>query len=627
MDKLEHNPLSGGDLQLKAALKKKYQNFWNNLAFRRGQAQPIFTVTEADALLDRAAELVVHIRRAYASNGVTLPDEIEGHASDFLWTAVVLHLNPATFVRDLVHASLSDADGYFDGVSSEAVDTAIEALDRSYMQHEAKHLGEEEARLRADIVQCVGPVAALAKQLFGSADDTLIMDDVDLDMAKLRVNTLYSIKDTLTSLQEHFSVLQRQQSGNSGGSTPLGTEAAHVPPPKQKEAASAPAPSSVSDTASATSPAATATPAPAPGLSSSTPLSESANTRELLIKIGKVAKDVQRYGADLRSLKQDADHVDLQNVAGEQKVVSLQKKCAYLTNELMRDLLELDSIVSPGSDTRVERKKNVTQIQSLLDDCDRVRARLGKLQHELREQKAASSSSSEGSADEGDEPEAAATESPMEEGADDEDEADAEEADGVDSAERAEAPPSSKKPKHESRWATLRLRPQFDVQESRDGYTLQTYVPNMHADSIKVNVSEDSSTLTVEGFREPTAQEEQYMRRVLAERAHQRLSPEVEEDLLLRLGAGRYGVFREQYRLPVGGVDVDQLEATYKSGSLRIYVPKSAECRAREQRERQLQEQRRRERAAAARRASPYFGDSTSGRPFGGLFGDNDMWW
>jgi len=225
MNKLEFSPLSGSDLQLKATLKKKYQSFWNNLAFRRGQARPIFSVSEADALLDRAAELVVLIRRAYQQAGVRLPNQIEGHSSDFLWTAVVLHLNPATFVRDLVHASLSDADGYFEGVNADDVDAAIESLDRSYMQHEAKNLGSEEARLRSDILKNAEPVIKLVKELFSNPDDTLIMDDVDAQMAKLRISTLQSIKSTLSNLEKHLHVLHRQQLGDSGTTTPTSQKA------------------------------------------------------------------------------------------------------------------------------------------------------------------------------------------------------------------------------------------------------------------------------------------------------------------------------------------------------------------------------------------------------------------
>eukprot|EP00013_Stygamoeba_regulata_P010724 CAMPEP_0177674744 /NCGR_PEP_ID=MMETSP0447-20121125/26763_1 /TAXON_ID=0 /ORGANISM="Stygamoeba regulata, Strain BSH-02190019" /LENGTH=626 /DNA_ID=CAMNT_0019182949 /DNA_START=14 /DNA_END=1894 /DNA_ORIENTATION=- len=625
MNKLEFSPLSGSDLQLKATLKKKYQSFWNNLAFRRGQARPIFSVSEADALLDRAAELVVLIRRAYQQAGVRLPNQIEGHSSDFLWTAVVLHLNPATFVRDLVHASLSDADGYFEGVNADDVDAAIESLDRSYMQHEAKNLGSEEARLRSDILKNAEPVIKLVKELFSNPDDTLIMDDVDAQMAKLRISTLQSIKSTLSNLEKHLHVLHRQQLGDSGTTTPTSQKASTS---SDKEAAQP-------DDAAAAAPAAVEpepkiepTPEPTPPLSSSRSGDGGSEASETFIKIGKIGKDVERFGADLRSLKADAESVDVQNQDSEQKVSALQKKCAYLTNELMRDLLELDSIVGSGADARTERKKKVTQVQSLLDDCDRVRERLGKLQHELHEQKAAASGSSSGDESAATSSAVGTAASAMEEGADADEEEEAEDemqdADQA-AAAQAESPPSSKKPKHESKWAKLRLRPQFDVQESANEFTLQTYVPNMAPDSIKVNVSEDGSTLTVEGFREPTAEEEEYLRRVLARRVPQQLTPEVEEDLLLRLGAGRYGAFREQYRLPAGDVDVENLEATYKGGYLLVVVPKNAECRAREERERDLRERRQRANAAAARRASPFF-RGAGGNPFGGLFGYDDMW-
>lgn len=66
----------------------------------------------------------------------------------------------------------------------------------------------------------------------------------------------------------------------------------------------------------------------------------------------------------------------------------------------------------------------------------------------------------------------------------------------------------------------LKLHPKFDVTETRDSYIIATYVPGMRDEDITVHRGGSTAqrTLTIEGVRVPTQQEEAQMRQLLRKR-------------------------------------------------------------------------------------------------------------
>lgn len=68
----------------------------------------------------------------------------------------------------------------------------------------------------------------------------------------------------------------------------------------------------------------------------------------------------------------------------------------------------------------------------------------------------------------------------------------------------------------------LKLQPKFEVTETRDSYIIATYLPGMRDEDISIHrgVSGSARTLTIEGVRVPTPQEEQQIRQLIRKRTN-----------------------------------------------------------------------------------------------------------
>jgi len=100
----------------------------------------------------------------------------------------------------------------------------------------------------------------------------------------------------------------------------------------------------------------------------------------------------------------------------------------------------------------------------------------------------------------------------------------------------------------------------------------------MDSNSIKIRLSEDGRELTISGVRTPSPSELAAMRAQLAAYKQTygaaRLPPgETDEQLLLRVGAGRFGSFSESFQVPED-VDVQNISGGYERGVLRVVLPK-----------------------------------------------------
>lgn len=79
-----------------------------------------------------------------------------------------------------------------------------------------------------------------------------------------------------------------------------------------------------------------------------------------------------------------------------------------------------------------------------------------------------------------------------------------------------------------------------------------------------MQLSANRDALVISGARLPSARELQTL---------QRQRGVTSMDALLRMGAGRFGSFTQQFRLPAG-VDKDAISADYSNAVLRVTVPK-----------------------------------------------------
>lgn len=107
----------------------------------------------------------------------------------------------------------------------------------------------------------------------------------------------------------------------------------------------------------------------------------------------------------------------------------------------------------------------------------------------------------------------------------------------------------------ESSFGTAAM-PRMDISETSDAFRVTADVPGMTEDDIEITVSDNQLAISGERSREEEHEEEDFVRR---ERS--------------------YGMFHRRIPLP-GGIDRDEISATFKNGELNIEMPKSEEAKS-----------------------------------------------
>lgn len=130
-------------------------------------------------------------------------------------------------------------------------------------------------------------------------------------------------------------------------------------------------------------------------------------------------------------------------------------------------------------------------------------------------------------------------------------------------------------------WKRLRLQPQIDIDQNAKCYFIHGVIPGMKEDDIDIKIDQSRRVLTIEGFREPTSRELEIMRRQLRSSQSRRdlrhfyPTREPEELRLLRLGAGRYGTFSQNFSVPKDA-DLESISARYEDDQLFVVIPKTS---------------------------------------------------
>ena len=108
----------------------------------------------------------------------------------------------------------------------------------------------------------------------------------------------------------------------------------------------------------------------------------------------------------------------------------------------------------------------------------------------------------------------------------------------------------------DSRELSTMWAPVADVEEEGDHYLLTLEVPGMSRDDLKIEFTDGQITISGERKHEETKNKGRYTER-------------------------RYGKFYRSFAFPTG-VDADKVEAQYKDGVLRVYVPKAESAKPRQ---------------------------------------------
>jgi len=121
-------------------------------------------------------------------------------------------------------------------------------------------------------------------------------------------------------------------------------------------------------------------------------------------------------------------------------------------------------------------------------------------------------------------------------------------------------------------WNRLRLDPRIEMDEENSFYLLYLTLPGMKKEDITIEISPEQSTISIEGLRVPTPDEESQMRRIVKMRHAP--SSEYEENIwILKYSVGRFGKFSRTYRIP-NGVSISDIKGNFKEGILTLIIPK-----------------------------------------------------
>mmetsp|Transcript_16978 Transcript_16978/g.37285 ORF Transcript_16978/g.37285 Transcript_16978/m.37285 type:complete len:648 (+) Transcript_16978:75-2018(+) len=270
-------------------------------------------------------------------------------------------------------------------------------------------------------------------------------------------------------------------------------------------------------------------------------------------------KQLSRLLSQLEKPKGDSRAAD--ELAEVQK---LQHSLRNFGEDLMEGMLALDQLSGLADQDRQVRKDTLRGIQELLDEIDAAKPRLAKMQKHLADkvEKVQNVSSAE----------------PQRERV--------EKAERVERAER-EAPRRSKARKIDKvqlpqiDWRRVRLPVKFSAVENPRAYLVSASVPGLDRDSVGLR-RDDENVLAAFGMRSPTREEQQELWRAVDK--HLRSLPaEIRErctqadlaELIMQLGHGRFGLFREEFEVP-RDVDWSGIESSYEDGVLRIVLPRQA---------------------------------------------------
>jgi HSP20 family molecular chaperone IbpA len=311
------------------------------------------------------------------------------------------------------------------------------------------------------------------------------------------------------------------------------------------------------------------------------------NTRKKYeIKINQVADDVSLLRGKVQHLSEVAEKLDLSELAkdpkeGSKALKDLQKRCLEYTEHLMKNLLSLDEIIGSTS-TRSQKKQQINTIQGLMADMDSVNERLKKFSQTLKSEEIEAEEAErekkrklleEQEAKKKKIEEEKVQSSPVENKPTKTEDEDIEDED-----EEGKGPHRIP----EQVWKSLRLNPNLEAREYHDRYIIAGQLPGVRKQDINLDLS-PNQTLVVYGARVPTEKEENLMRKhahaagarnPIVRRRIPVYTQEEEDRLVLEMAKGRYGTFRETYRLP-GNIDKQRISASHEDGVLQIIIPKT----------------------------------------------------
>lgn len=206
------------------------------------------------------------------------------------------------------------------------------------------------------------------------------------------------------------------------------------------------------------------------------------------------------------------------------EVIEQQQKAARnIGEDLMEDMLCLDSLANLFQEDRQVRKKALADIEALVDQVDSAKSMLMKRRKELEALAPADA------------------EAPL----------------------APAAPAPAAKPTKKQRLAEIRLQLELTSQTLPHAYVVSGFARGLKKEELTLELR--GSTLKINALRLPSPEESAFLERTL------RRAPTVED--FMAVGRGVFGQIREAIKLPTD-VDRSKIQATCVDGQLRITLPR-----------------------------------------------------
>jgi len=275
------------------------------------------------------------------------------------------------------------------------------------------------------------------------------------------------------------------------------------------------------------------------------------------VKVQKVVQRMQGHRKSVQHLKSVMESLASvsppSKLAGEalKEVEQHQREARNVGEDLLEDILALDSLSNLFAEDRLSRKAALGEIEALTDEVNGVKSALLKHRCEL-------SALHDEQQKQEKQREAARMEEqacPCEE--DEEDE------------KKDTGNEESRFPSAEA-WAKLKVPLRFQYQNLAESYIGVAKLPGIAAEDIKLELGDDGSTLRIAGLRLPNSNESEALHQHLLNRLGR---PPAAPEEYLQAGRGRFGYVSETVRLP-RDVDVCGIEASCRGGVLQLTLPR-----------------------------------------------------
>jgi len=565
-----------------------WSDVWDAPRFRGEDRvqKPVLTREALAPLLKLAASCVVALQENFKGTSQVPAHGAYGASRELLVSAIEgaggavsdPHGLPAEFVRALAKSAFMTGDGEFtEGLSEEQLDRLLDKHCASQLEQAASLAKDPTANLRCSwdklrtVVQEVletppeeGDIAGVANRLLLVQRLERAAEDAHHILAAAKeAQEASSAESSLEALDTENSTVDEAPNGDS--------EASPEEPPN--------------------------------------PLKRSKSQAAAKLKVQKVKQHQEDMSKEVYDLSRTTSALQKREACQSQDekenesdklraeltaVEEARKKARNFGEDLLEDMMALDDLSGLSEEDRSTRKAALAGLEGLLQDVDTAKSRLAMLHRQLEgklkkaeekkqaeervrkaeEEKRAQEAAAEKAAAEA----AAPPEAPEEALAS----ARRRAKEGKEAAASALEPPAPGK----EVWQQVRLPLRFHSREEPSNYVISATVPGLDLDDLKLELVDSSTTLRVEGLRLPSSKEAATMRKRIAAKIRQvaqrspekfammvKALPQVAADAYLELGQGEYGRFAETFQLP-SDVDVENIEASYTDGVLRIVLPK-----------------------------------------------------